>query len=1058
MSSNSPVQMLNYSVKVGDLEEEVISPLSIGQAVGSNPFPGLRPFSIDEAHLFFGREGQVDEILEKLYRHRCVSVMGYSGSGKSSLMYCGVVPVLMGGLLTQTSSSWQIISSRPGSSPIENLTSALIAHLLNKGRIQEADAQIHRAIILSILRSSSIGLVEVAKYMQLEAGENIFLLVDQFEELFRYRDSLDDISANESAAYVNLLIEAVRQSDVPFYLSLNMRSDFIGECASFPGLTQMINESNYLVPQMTREQKRLAIEGPIAVAGGKVSDRLIKRLLVDLGESQDQLPILQHAMMRTWDYWIGNREENEPLDVRHYNAIGKISQALSQHANEAFDELSQREKEIAEVLFKTVTEKNLENQGLRRPAKVGLIAELAEASERDVIQVVEHFRKPGRSFLMPGIQVVLTGDSVVEVSHESFMRIWNRLSGWVDEEFESAQMYKRLSDAAAMYQIGKTGLWRPPDLQLALNWQKKQRPTRAWAQRYNEAFERAIVFLDTSRITYEAELKNQEMLQRRLLGRARVVNIVLGAFLVLAVGLFFFGLTQQFEARKNEATAEARRIQAEKSEKKASENEKLAKTSLTNLKEQKMQTDASNEKLRLALDSILFLKDEAQRLYEVAIEQTKLAESQTIKANSATTEALRLAEIATNNLERANRLYYLQVAQTIAGRSVNIDDKDLAGTLAMQGFLFHKQFEGKKYDPFIFRGLYYALTKLSGSNYNALKTPGNYRNLMFALAVSGKRNGFFTTGNDGRIFQGDISSINEKPFAVTANRNRVLALSPDESHLAVASDSSSIQVYDLLTGKATTIKGHQRFVNDLEFLPDGRFFVSASGDFTLRMNELATGKSTQFLTLPFELKAIDLAADGKTLFGASPKGKVVTINLETREVNILVDEAPNRVLSIAVHPGQKMVAYGVENVNEKGIIQKGTVRLLNLADMKVRDLTGHKSGIADLEFSADGQLLASAGLDRKLQMWVVDHPEDLPIVMDNNNGNIWDVAFTADSRFLLASCNGGEIRVWPTDSKALAEQICPKVSRNMTPEEWALYVAENIEHENTCTSLLISDY
>jgi hypothetical protein len=76
------------------------------------------------------------------------------------------------------------------------------------------------------------------------------------------------------------------------------------------------------------------------------------------------------------------------------------------------------------------------------------------------------------------------------------MRIWQRLKNWVDEESDSAQMYKRLSDAAEMYQVGKTGLWRPPDLQLALNWQIKQKPTRTWAKRYNPYFERAMVFLE----------------------------------------------------------------------------------------------------------------------------------------------------------------------------------------------------------------------------------------------------------------------------------------------------------------------------------------------------------------------------------------------------------------------------------------------------------------------------------------------------------------------------------------------------------------------------------
>jgi len=157
---------------------------------------------------------------------------------------------------------------------------------------------------------------------------------------------------------------------------------------------------------------------------------------------------------------------------------------------------------------------------MRRPGKIRNIAELAEASDSEVIKVIEHFRQPGRSFLMPGVHIALHTDSVVELSHESLMRIWTRLSAWVEEEFESAYMYHRISDAAAMYQIGKNGLVAPAGLQLALNWQKKQRPTRAWAQRYDIAYERSIVFLDTSRITYEAELKNQEMRQRKALRRA----------------------------------------------------------------------------------------------------------------------------------------------------------------------------------------------------------------------------------------------------------------------------------------------------------------------------------------------------------------------------------------------------------------------------------------------------------------------------------------------------------------------------------------------------------
>src|SRR5436190_12960351 len=112
--------MVNYSVKVESLDQESADAFPSGEGLGLNPFPGLRPFSLDECHLFFGREGQVDEILVKLSENRFVTVMGYSGSGKSSLMYCGLVPVLYGGFMMQTGPHWSAIISRPGSSPLNN--------------------------------------------------------------------------------------------------------------------------------------------------------------------------------------------------------------------------------------------------------------------------------------------------------------------------------------------------------------------------------------------------------------------------------------------------------------------------------------------------------------------------------------------------------------------------------------------------------------------------------------------------------------------------------------------------------------------------------------------------------------------------------------------------------------------------------------------------------------------------------------------------------------------------------------------------------------------------
>lgn len=1027
----------------------------------SNPFPGLRPFTVDECHLFFGREGQVDDILLKLSQNRFVCVMGYSGSGKSSLMYCGLVPVLYGGFVTHSSPNWHIIVTRPGISPIQNLADSVVDYLITQNRIVRADRAIHRAIILSVLRSGSHGLVEVSRYLQTEHDENVFLMIDQFEELFRLQEEVvEEDAINESQQYVNLVLTAIAQRDVPIYSAITMRSDFIASCSVFPHLTDEINKSNYLVPQMSREQRKMVIEGPIAVGGGKISQRLVKRLLNDMGKNQDQLPILQHAMMRTWDYWLDNREEGEPMDLRHYNAVGKVSQALSQHANELYESLSPREKEIAEVMFKSITEKTADNKGMRRPSKLSLLCELADASEEEVIRVVEHFRKPGRSFLMPAHYIPLTADSVIELSHESLMRIWNKLNEWVEEEFESAQMYKRLSDAAAMYQIGKTGLWRPPDLQLALNWQKKQRPTREWAQRYDEAFERAIVFLDTSRITYEAELKNQEMLQKRVLRRARVTAIVLGIAALIAIAFFVFAQIQTIAANKNLDDANAAKETATRERAEAVRQADIA------VQQRREADSARAEAERYSKELVkTFAKLEVEKNRALAaLAESKRATQRALDAGAAEVVARQVADqqtkIAMAKSATSDSLYILTVAQSLAAKAIQEeDDKNLAGLQAMQAYHFNKRYYGRKYDTYIYRGLYHALSEISGATYNAIKVQGPARNRMNSVAVSKRSTQFYAAAADGRIFSGNYETLTGKPTGFENSfPNRIVALSNDENYLANGTDSAYVQVFNLANPKAkpvlvTTLKGA---TNDIEFLPDNSGFAVSKTDKSISVVNHISGKVTATKSLPFELKSLSVSPNGKQVVGGTWSGELVLVDLPNMSYKVLLKDTSTQILSVRFSPDGKKIAYGTFEIKAK----RGLVKMYDVERQQrdSRQFTGHKAGVYDVEFSPDGKLLASAGSDKRLQMWVLENPEDLPIVMDNNNGFIWDIAFAKGSDYLIAACHESEIRVWPTSPELLANQVCPKLQRNMTQDEWNKYVGVRIPYETTCANLLIKPY
>jgi WD40 repeat protein len=1045
--------MLKQPQSSGEYRNNVPEVLVDTELKKGNPFPGLRPFSIDECHLFFGREGQADEILVKLAQNRFITVMGYSGSGKSSLMYCGLVPILYGGFMTQTSHYWNAIITRPGSSPLNNLAETIVEHLLTSKHIQPGDRAIQKSIISSVLRSGPNGLIEVFRFLQTKKAENIFLLIDQFEELFRFRENtaIED-AQNEAHLYVNLFLTAVAQTKVPAYVALTMRSDFIGNCSVFPALTELINRSNYLVPQMTREQKKMAIEGPVAVGGGKISQRLIKRLLTDVGNDQDQLPILQHVLMRTWDYWLANREPGEPIDLRHYNAVGRIHEALSQHANEAYDELSSKQKEVAEILFKNCTEKTQDNKGMRRPVRLGLVADLAEAEEKDVVHVVDHFRKPGRSFLMPAANVLLNNNSMIELSHESLMRIWKRLNVWVDEEFESAQMYKRLSEASAMYQIGKTGLWRPPDLQLALNWQKKQRPTREWSQRYDDTFERAIVFLDTSRITYEAELKNQEMMQRRVLRRTRATAVILGMAFVVVIALFVFSYIQKIDADSQRFKAETRRIEAVMQTELAtkSQTEALEQTKIAN--DKSVQLAGANDALQTALKDARREKLRAEAALSLAKNEQNKAILAGNNEKGERLEAQRQTEIAKNEFDKANSLYILAIAQSLATKSVREnDDESLAGLLAMQGYYFHYRNGGKPYDPYIYEGLYTALTKLNTLSYNAIKAQGSPHVHIKSLTVSSRNNIFYTSGADGRILKGDY----KKQISLSAGFNtlypgKTIALSKDENYLVNGSDSTCIQIYDLRGNSKKSmyvVWGLEGAPNDLAFLKDGSGVVVSTNK-TLSIIDHVNGVIRKQISVPYEIKNFDLSPDGKTLVGATWTGQVVSINLESFASAILTDDSTLRILSVRFSPEGDKLAYGVEEKTSN----LGNVKMYDLKTQKLEQFPDHQGRVNDIEFSPNGKLLATAGADGELLLWVLDSPSALPITMNNNNGFIWDIAFTSESQYLIATCSESEIRIWPIDPALLAGQICSKLKRSMTLDEWKKYVGEddNIAYEPTC--------
>lgn len=505
-----------------DVRNRQSDPAATGRRIdhvpARNPYPGLRPFLVDEEHFFFGRESQTDVMVDKLAANRFLTVIGSSGSGKSSLVNCGLRVALRAGLMSSAGTSWRMVQLRPGGDPVGALARALSEKDVLFRDFEAAGMPLEE-IVETNLRMSRVGLVDVVEQARLGESVNTLIVVDQFEELFRYRHRDDD---GDAVAFVNLLLEARRQAALHrIYIVLTMRSDFLGDCARYPGLAEAINEGQYLVPQMTREERRLAIEGPVTVCGARMAPVLLTRLVNDLGDDPDQLSVLQHALNRIWAAWAATESEGEgdadsSLNLKHYSAIGSMANALDRHAEKAFAELkTERQQSLARRMFQALTDKSTDVRGVRRPTALRTLCAITGASSAELVEIIDVFRKPSRSFLMPPAEEPLVPETVIDVSHESLMRKWQRLIRWADEEARSVQTYRRLAETASLYAANKAGLWRDPDLHIALDWKTRAQPTEAWAARYGAGFLAAMQFLAASATARDAEKAAQEATSQR---------------------------------------------------------------------------------------------------------------------------------------------------------------------------------------------------------------------------------------------------------------------------------------------------------------------------------------------------------------------------------------------------------------------------------------------------------------------------------------------------------------------------------------------------------------
>jgi WD40 repeat protein len=1002
-----------------------------------NPFPGLRPFAPEESDLFFGRKGESEEVLGKLLKNRFVTVMGASGTGKSSLIYCGVLPGVKE-LRSENSGGWRIITFRPGNDPFGNFTKSLTEVGLT---IPEGYGN-HPEGVTGMIRDFLAG-----------SNDKVLLVIDQFEELFRY-GSLGNKDASLSTQFIDSLVKAAEQREVNVFTIITMRSDFIGECAHYQGLTQLINNSNYLVPHMGRENYREAIEGPVKYAGATIDPVLVNLLLDHIGQRTDQLPVLQHAMMRTWTYWQELDEPDRPLGKSDYEAVGTMSDAMSLHANEAYEELSARGKEICESMFKTITDKGSDNKGLRRPSGVKTITSIADCTSEELFEVVEKFRITSRSFLTPRENIPLNEDSIIDISHESLMRLWDRLREWVNDEAASVQMYMRLSEASALFQQGKTNLWRPPDLQLAINWREKHKPTLTWAQRYNPAFERAMVYLRTSEQTFQEEEDNKIKLQKRQIRRRNIVTAVLGVATLISMGFMLFAFVQKIAADRQTQIAK----QAQQAEAVASADaQKSAKEALA----QKVEADTQKVRAQKSATLAELRKLDALNQQKRAETEAERARQQEQKAKEEEARATQQSIVADTNRIRAEkqkikaeRLRKVSIGKAMAIKSLQATgQKDLQALLAYQAYLFNKSNGGIENDADIYAGLYNISRQTGSSNCRSFK--GHTDEINSIAYVPGK-NEFYTAGADGLILKWSLDSKENSIQVVYNGKNEktgiteitdVLAVSPDASWLA-AGTKSTIRIIPLKSQEGGyVLTAHKGNIKSLIYSFDGKYLYSAALDGKVLKWDLAARTSTDITDGSVKITSIDISSNGNFIAGISSDGKVMVLDPERKSSNFSLSTSGKNIRAIRFNPQNNLLAVG----DLTGLVELWDVK----ANKKISEVRAHDAEVNDIRFNTLLNQMATAGKDKKMKIFNITDPSNLtqPPITFTDESFVMAMQFSPDGQLIVSGAYRGpdNLVCRPSHVDYFVKEICNLVSRNMTQSEWNTYVGNDIDLEPTCS-------
>jgi basic membrane lipoprotein Med (substrate-binding protein (PBP1-ABC) superfamily)/DNA-binding SARP family transcriptional activator len=487
-----------------------------------NPFKGLRSFRERDAGDFFGRDLLVRQMAERLgHGHRLISLVGPSGSGKSSVVAAGLIPRLRAASVDAAGQDWRVVMVTPGVSPLREAQEALRFSGEGGGRPGAAR-------LPSSDTAATAPRTDALVPPDLLLDGPLLLVIDQFELVFELADE------GAASRFLSAIAAAARQLPGQLALVLTLRADYYDRPLLHSAFAEVFIPSVINVAPMTPDEIEQAIVAPAQCVGVGVEPSLLAELVADTANRPGSLPLLQYALTELFD------QRTEPmLTQAGYRAIGGLRGLLSRRAEELYLGMSPEAQHAAMQVFLRLVRSG------RGPADSHRRLLLSELTDIGIDPVVlsELLTTFGRHRLLTFDREAASGQATVEIAHEALLVEWERLAGWIDRHRTALKRHTSLAVAAEEWELAG----RHADYLLAGS---RLFEFEGWLKGgvlQLTSSERQFLEASASRQRLQDEEREAHAsVERRLVWRARTTLVGLVASVVLLGGVAAYGLMSGF--------------------------------------------------------------------------------------------------------------------------------------------------------------------------------------------------------------------------------------------------------------------------------------------------------------------------------------------------------------------------------------------------------------------------------------------------------------------------------------------------------------------------------